>query len=243
MEPPRHARRWWYHIPSKVFWERSERHLEKQVTMNSAFLVHPIRKEIQNPKNEPYPLKNGWLEARSSALVRAWVLPSNLNSGTLSRQLMYHNRFITTNRFVTTTNVAQQPDFPYGKSLTTSSSTFIFSHSFLHLMKKKDTTTQQSKKEISLEKIAEVISIQGFRFIYRWERSCFPIQIFNPRKEPVRVPRFSVNRISRRSTVAAKHETYLPVIMCPGFEKIQNLTPERSSWPMWQLSASCTTRN
>jgi len=38
----------------------------------SSFLVHPIRKEVQNPKNEPHPLKIGQFRTRSLAPLGAW---------------------------------------------------------------------------------------------------------------------------------------------------------------------------
>ena len=104
-----------------------------------SFLVHPIRKEVQNPKDESHPLKIGRLENRSSALVGTGVLPTTLDDSTI----MCHNMFITM------TNVAHQP---YSRmacgSLTTISSTFILSFfPQINEEEKEDMATQQSREE------------------------------------------------------------------------------------------------
>jgi len=65
---------------------------------------------------------------------------------------------------------------------------------------------------------------------------------FSIPKKPVHISKFSVNRISRRSIIAAK-TTYLPIIMSPGFEKAHNLIPDKSNRLMRLLAASCTTCN
>jgi len=93
-----------------VLRERSEPHREKQVTNTPSLwaasppFFTPYQEEVQNPKNEPYPLKIRRLRTRSSTLMEAGVFPTTLSDGTQSRHLMYRNWFITT------TNVAHQSD-------------------------------------------------------------------------------------------------------------------------------------
>jgi len=83
---------------------------------------------------------------------------------------MCHNRFIRW--LIWRTNQTAE-----WRELTIISSTFILSIFFFHLMKKKreNMVTQQKQRRENLknflEKIAELISIQGLHSIYRWRRS------------------------------------------------------------------------
>jgi len=61
---------------------------------------------------------------------------------------------------------------------------------------------------------------------------------FSIPENPIRVSTFSINRISKRSTVTAK--TQNPTFQ---FEETHDLIPERSSRPMRQLAATCTNCN
>ena len=137
----------------------------------SSFLVHPMRKEVQSPKDEPYPLKIGQLRTRSSAPMGTGVLPITLDGDTLSRQLMGHNKFITI------TNVAHQPHSHMARAWPPA----LHLHHLPFLPpsnekeKKKTWRFSRVKKEFwskgSLEKIVIAIFISGLHSIYRWKRS------------------------------------------------------------------------
>jgi len=127
-----------------------------------SFLVHAIRK--------------GRLQALRSKLDRTSRRPDDQtklkHEPYLSplRRLMCHNRFIRW--LIWRTNQTAE-----WRELTIISSTFILSIFFFHLMKKKreNMVTQQKQRRENLknflEKIAELISIQGLHSIYRWRRS------------------------------------------------------------------------
>ena len=101
---------------------------------------------------------------------------------------------------------------------------FLFcrpSISFLHVMRRKKKTRRSNitkersfEARISFEKTTEVIFIYGFHSIYRWKRSRTDCNSKFQSPKSQSTSRFSVNRISRRSTVVIKTRNPFSQFLC-----------------------------
>jgi len=141
-----HTRRWWYHIPSEVFWRRAQ---NSRVRSNSLahpvdelLLVHAIKKEVDDLRLNLARVRSCNPETRSPDSVEARILPVILDDDTLLRRLMRRNSPFTT------TNVTHLPDsIEESQIIIFSSSSLSFSFIW---WKEKRTTCRHSKKRRNL---------------------------------------------------------------------------------------------